>query len=329
MFRSPTVSDIVCRTAMLTAVLGASVAVMGAQTLDASATPSQSAGTVVATPQYSSSISSDDASTPADTASAPVAANTQLASNALHMNLFGNAMQYGGRQSYGRPRYRGSNTNADGSAKWDFYVGAGLTLPTQKTNTNNTTSWAFQGGGGRMFNRHLGANLEFGYDNFGLSAYSMTNYLTYTGLGSATSNQYGISGNMHVWNFSIQPIYKFAGSSGLGGFITGGAGFYHKVTNFQAPSQVCSYYYGCYTVNEAFDHYTSNAPGFDIGGGVTYKFSRFSNQELYIDARYVYMANQAKSGVNASNYTNYTGNNYYPDNSLTTTYIPVKVGLRF
>ncbi|SEG68693.1 hypothetical protein SAMN05421819_4271 [Bryocella elongata] len=321
MSKSIAVSEFVRRSVALTALLGASVAVMGAQTSTATSPA------VVATPQFSSSVSTDDAATPAADATT-TAPNMQLASNALHLNLFGNAMQYGGRQSYGRPRYRGSNTNADGSPKWDFYVGAGAAIPVSTTSTNNTLSWGFQGGGGRMFNRHVGVNLEFGFDNFGLTAYTISDYL-YVNTGSTDNSSYDIQGNMHVWNFSVQPIYKIEGSSGLGGFVTGGAGFYHKVTNFTAPTEACSIYYGCYTENEAFDHYSSNAPGFDIGGGLTYKMSRFSNQQLYVDARYVYMANQYRAGATDSNYTTYTGYNYYPANSLHTTYIPVKFGLRF
>jgi hypothetical protein len=143
---------VVRRSLALTAFLGAGVALMGAQTPDpASSATAATAAPVVSTPQFSSSSTSEDESAPA-AAPAPAAGN-QLASNAMHFNLFGNAMQYGGRQSYGKPRYRGSNTNADGSPKYDFYIGGGFTLPTEQTHTNNTVSYGIQGGGGRMFNK--------------------------------------------------------------------------------------------------------------------------------------------------------------------------------
>jgi hypothetical protein len=326
MSKNIAVSDFVRRSVALTAILGASVALTGAQ-MGAQTPTAATSSTVVATPQYSSSVSADDAATATAEVTTPVA-GTQLASNALHLSLFDNAMQYGGRQSYGRPRYRGSNTNSDGSPKWDFYAGAGFDVPVSTTKTNNTVSWSFQGGGGRMFNKNFGVNLEFGFDNFGLTGATIADYL-YVNTGSTDNSSYDIQGNTHVWNFSIQPIYKIEGKSGIGGFVTGGAGFYHKVTNFTAPTEACSIYYGCYTENEAFDHYSSNAPGFDIGGGLTYKLSRFSNQQFYVDARYVYVANQYRPGATDSNYTTYTGYNYYPANSNTTTYIPVKFGLRF
>jgi len=325
MSKSIAVSEFVRRSVALTALLGASVAVMGAQTSTATSPA------VVATPQFSSSMSADDATTTAPDAAAS-GATTQIASNALHLNLFGNAMQYGGRQSYGRPRYRGSNTNADGSPKWDFYVGGGIAIPVQDTSKNFTDSWGLQAGGGRMFSRKLGVNLEFDYDKFGMTGYSISDYL-YTNTGSTDNSSYGLDGNAHVMSLSVQPIFVLRSGEGIGAYITGGAGFYHKVSNFTLPSTqtYCDYSGYCYQYsgNAVIDHYTSNAPGFDGGFGVTYKFSRFSNQMLYAEARYVFVDNSVKSGVTDANYTTYTGNNYFPANSLHTTYFPIKFGLRF
>ena len=72
---------------------------------------------------YSSSLSSSGLSE-------PDVPTTQVASNTESPFHFFNAMQYGGgRQRYGRPKYRGSNTNADGSPKYDFFVGGGFGMP--------------------------------------------------------------------------------------------------------------------------------------------------------------------------------------------------------
>ncbi|HVG27341.1 MAG TPA: hypothetical protein VM865_07030, partial [Acidobacteriaceae bacterium] len=131
---------------------------------------------------------------------------------------------------------------------------------------------------------------------------------------------------------SINPIVNIYSGQGLGAYVTGGVGFYHKVGNFTLPQngRYCSYYY-CYNyvANQVIDHYTSNAPGFNGGFGVTYKFSRFSTQRLYAEVRYVYMKNEYKPGLTPANIDTYTGYNYFPQNSQTTTYIPVKFGLRF
>jgi len=119
-------------------------------------------------------------------------------------------------------------------------------------------------------------------------------------------------------------------------------GFYHKVTNFTAPQEAEYYdpYYGpqFVEVQGIFDHYTSNAPGFGGGIGATYKFSHFSNERFYAEARYVFIDNSQRQGLTAAylaaqlalnaNYI-YPGNNAFPANSNRTTYIPVKFGLQF
>ena len=243
-----------------------------------------------------------------------------------------NAMQYGGgRQRYGRPRYRGGNTNADGSPKWDFYVGAGFGIPVGTQFNYATTGWGFQGGGGRMFNKLVGVNLEFAYDHFGMTTATIdTQSNRYFG---DPTNPNGLGGNTHVWNLSVQPVVNLRSGEGIGAYVTGGVGFYHKVSNFTLPQEQeqCDPFYGCYVFggNATVDHYSSNAAGFDGGFGITYKFSRFASERLYAEVRYVYMANQYKPGITAATIGTYTGNNFFPENSQKTNYIPVKIGLRF
>lgn len=257
---------------------------------------------------------------------------SEVASNATEPFHFLNAMQYGGgRQRYGRPRYRGGNTNADGSPKYDFYVGGGFGMPIGDQFNYATTGWGFHGGGGRMFNKMVGVNLEFSYDHFGLTNSTLDQQSDYY-FGDPT-NSNGLGGNTHVWSFSLQPIVNLRSGEGIGAYITGGVGFYHKVTNFTLPQEeeYCDPYYGCgvYEAPANVDHYTSNAPGFDGGFGMTYKFSRFASERLYAEVRYVYMANQYKAGITTANSASYTGFNYFPQNSQHTSYIPVKFGLRF
>src|SRR5579875_2751385 len=250
---------------------------------------------------YSSSSSSSDAAPTEVAATEPI-----LSLNAL------NAYQYGGgRQRYGRPRYRGGNTNADGSPKWDFFVGGGFGMPVGNQFNYASTSWGFGGGGGRMFNAHAGVNLEFNYDEFGMSGSTLTNqqnlYNYYIQLynsqnpGNPVSSIAGLDGNNHVWSFTLEPIYNLRKGEGMGAYVIGGGGFYHKVANFTVPAigEYCDPYYGCYEYqsNQIIDHYTSNAFGVNFGVGVDYKFSRFASERLYGEIRYVYIFNQYKPGV--------------------------------
>ena len=330
------------RSLALAVFAGAGLAAAGAQTTapasDSTATAQPLSFQTAAVPAFSTSADvpsfSSSLTTDADGYNPTQAANQQLASLEKTFTLPGaEGMQYGQRRRYGAPRYRGGNTNADGSEKYTGYAGGGLTIPVGTNSNYLTTSWGLQVGAGRNFNKHFGLNLEFGYDKFGLTGATIQNqnnfYFDYTDPG----NTNGLDGNSHIWNFSLQPVYQIYSGQGLGAYITAGVGFYHKVANFTLPQEeeYCDPYYGCevYEAQGNIDHYTSNAPGFDGGIGMTYKFSRFSNERLYGEVRYVFVDNQFKPGVTTANYPTYAGNNYFPENSNTTSYFPVKFGIRF
>jgi hypothetical protein len=270
---------------------------------------------------------------------------TQVASNTEKPFHFFNAMQYGGgRQRYGRPKYRGSNTNADGSPKWDFFVGGGFGTPLGQFDYA-TTSWGFGGGGGRMFNARAGVNLEFNYDYFGMTGQTLQNQedlynysiLLYNQQNPSNPAQFiqGLDGNNHIWSISLQPIFNIKNGDGIGAYVTGGGGYYHKVADFTVPAigTYCDPFYGCYaySANQTIDHYTSNAFGINGGLGITYKFSKFSSQRLYAEVRYVYLLNSYRPGVTIDNVnpSNVSEANFFPQNSQRTSYLPVKFGIRF
>ncbi len=271
---------------------------------------------------YSSSSSSDAA-----------AASDSEAS----FNLLGGS-QPPPRRRYGRPNYASGNSNADGSEKYTFLAGAGLSGPIGNTHKYETPSYGFQFGGGRNFNKVYGLLMQFDYDHFGLQGKTLANqeYLYNYGVpvGSQLSS---LDGNNHVWSFTLNPTFTLSTEGSLGAYAVLGGGFYHKVTNFTIPTvgTYCDYYYGCYqySANQMIDHYTSNAAGFNGGIGLTYKFSKFSNERFYVEARYVLLLNQQRYGITSSSspatLNSYTGWNYYPQNSNRTTYIPVKFGIRF
>jgi len=238
---------------------------------------------------------------------------------------------------YGRrPVYADSHHNADGSNKYTFFGGGGFTLPTGGTHNYFSPSYNFQVGGGRNFNKKVAALVEFDYANFGLQS-SLTNALggtngIYTLLGVTP-----VGGHGHDWSFTLDPMYTYMDRDKIGGYVIGGVGFYHKVTDFTTPAEETYFdpYYGEITIeaNETFDSYVSNAVGVNGGLGFTYKASRFSDVKFYAEARYVYTANQRRPYYDGSTGTNPTANvNYFdvfPQNSAPTTFIPVTFGIRF
>jgi hypothetical protein len=252
------------------------------------------------------------------------------------------------RRSYGRPNYSSGNTNPDGSDKWFFLGGFGASSPIGITHKYETVSYGFQVGGGRNFNKNVGVGLQFDYDHFGLQAATINNqayiynyctvadyeaeYCAPEGAGQAESVS-GLDGNNHVWSFTLNPTYTVATDGSLGAYAVIGAGFYHKVTNFTEPETEEECYYFCEEVeaNANIDHYTSNAFGISPGFGVTYKFSHFSSERFYVEVRYVLTFNSQRAGVTAANVatSSLSATDFYPANSDRTTYIPIKVGLRF
>jgi hypothetical protein len=289
---------------------------------------SESAPADLTTVSSSSSSSSSDADATADS------------NSGTRFNLLGGT-QPPPRRGYGRPHYSSGNSNADGSPKYTFLGGVGLTLPAGNTHKYETPSYGFQVGGGRNFNKTVGLIAQFDYDHFGLQGATIANESYLYG----TAGQ-GFDGNNHVWSFSINPTFTLATEGSLGAYVVVGAGFYHKVTNFTLPTTGCAdpYCYYVITVNQtcgAICHYTSNAPGFNGGFGLTYKFSKFSNERFYVEARYVFVDNSYRAGLTVADSTSppygtptnpggtYTGYNVYPANSNRTTYIPIKVGIRF
>ena len=142
---------------------------------------------------------------------------------------------------------------------------------------------------------------------------------------------------MHVWSFTLNPTETFMQGDKMGMYAVEGVGFYHKVSDFTTPQSGVYFdpFYGpiAYTANAIIDHYTSNAVGFNAGLGITYKFSKFSNERFYGEARYVFVDNSKRAGITVAN-ENSSANNYliandFPANSNRTGYFPIKFGIRF
>jgi hypothetical protein len=265
--------------------------------------------------------------------SSSTGANEEMAAESFNFDTDA-ATQPPPRRTYGRPNYADSHTNADGSNKYTLFGGAGFTLPTGGTHNYLTTSYDFQVGVGRNFNKHVGVAIQFDKDNFGIQTATLTKVLNYYNQGIPSTSPYYVptlGGSNHTWSFKVYPIYTFnEPDSKFGGYLTLGAGFYHKVTDFTTPEtqEYFDPYYGPiqYTANAVFDSYVSNSVGFNAGLGATYKFSKFAGERLYVEGRYVFTDNSPRR-FDISGATAYY--NVFPQNSAKTTFIPITIGIRF
>jgi hypothetical protein len=322
-------SSLITRTAAVMFVAASATLVLHAQ---------QSAGTNSALPPVSlkkTLAAPLDLTVPDDLNYSSSVGESEMAA-AESFNLSGSEdMQPPPRRRYGRhPTYSDSTHNADGSNKYTFVVGGGFTLPVGGTHSYLTTSYAFQGGVGRNFNKNFGVIAQFDWANFGVQTHTLNDLLAiYNSLGAGLTQ---LNGSSHIWSFSLNPIYHFAEGEKTGAYVVGGTGFYHKTANFSIPSVglVCDVFGNCFAVqaNQSIDKYTSNAFGLNAGLGATYKFSRFADERFFVEVRYVYTFNsrRAETGTTPANTPpGSTAFNAFPQNSDPTSFIPVIFGIRF
>ncbi len=296
----------------------------------------QSAGTAPSLPPISlkASLAAPlDLSTPDDLKYSSSVGSDEMA-NAETFNLSSSADQPPPRRKYSRPNYNDSRTNSDGSAKYNFIVGAGFTLPVGGSHNYLATSYQIQAAAARNFNKTFGVQVEFDWSNFGFQTSTLNKQLAiYNALnlsaGAPLLPQLG--GTSHIWSFSLDPVVNFYSSDTFGAYAIGGVGFYHKTANFTIPviGVQCDPFFGCFQfqANQTIDKYTSNAFGVNAGLGLTYKFSRFAGERFFVEGRYVYTFNSPRPFSLGD--ANGNGFNVFPQNSAKTGFIPVTFGIRF
>ncbi len=100
-------------------------------------------------------------------------------------------------------------------------------------------------------------------------------------------------GHAHIWSLTLDPVVSLFPKSSNDFYVTGGGGFYRKVTSFTNPEEeeYCDYYYcGIATVNAVVGHFSSNQGGFNIGGGYQHRMGGMyldSKTKLFAEVRYL------------------------------------------
>jgi hypothetical protein len=162
-----------------------------------------------------------------------------------------------------------------------FEAGAGVGAPAGGTQKDYIT-WGgqFIAGGGYRFNQRLSALIEYQF---------LDNKLPGAIIAETGAN----GGYSHIWSLSVAPVVDVFPKSTNDVYVTGGAGFYRKVTNFTDPEETefCSYYY-CEpgVVNQVVGHFSSNQGGWNIGGGFTHRMGGIygdGKTKLFAEVRYL------------------------------------------
>jgi opacity protein-like surface antigen len=174
----------------------------------------------------------------------------------------------------------------------DFNIGFGATFPTSSFKDNFDTGWNGTFGVTFNLNEHLGIQGEYIYARMNGPAKTVNISLSPGGAVSSTqlieSNQ-----QMHIGSFNL--VYRGGNrDSGLGGYVLGGLGIYHRMIQLTSPAigytTFCDpYWYVCYPAAVSVDNIlgdrSSNDFGIDFGGGITFGHEA----KFYVETRYHYV----------------------------------------
>jgi hypothetical protein len=149
-------------------------------------------------------------------------------------------------------------------------------------NSSNYVTWGgnFTAGGGLHFSRRFSLLAEYQFLDDKLPG----NLIAETGASG---------GNAHIWSLTLDPVIDLFPKSTNSVYVTGGGGFYRKVTNFTDPEEqeYCDYYYcGIATENVVIGHFSSNQGGWNVGGGFTHRVGGLSGDgqmKLFAEVRYL------------------------------------------
>jgi len=282
--------------AILTAAL-LSVGVANAQTTtshDASAVPDSAVPASLATPATPAADSSSTEYTyladPAEPTPSPLASA---------------AGQYDNK----------SSKSADWKGRLALEFGGGFDPPTSDSSKYISTGYNVNVGGGMHMGHGVSLLVEYQFIR--------------SGLPNAIVAQAGSDGgDVHLWSLGLEPVIDLMPHHNTSVYVTGGGGFYRKVTNFtvQTLTTFCYYFY-CgpgYTTQTA-GHFSSNQGGWNIGGGVSHRFAGMygdGKMAVFAEARYLDVNSPAVINQSANGLGNTTI-------GAGTKLIPITFGLRF
>ena len=168
----------------------------------------------------------------------------------------------------------------DWKSRLAFEAGGGFNVPTSDTSPYLNTGFNFTAGGGLHFSHGLALLAEYQF--------------IVDGLPRAIVAEAGANGgNAHIWSLTLDPVIDLMPKKSTSVYVTGGGGFYRKVTNFTSPqpTQYCTYFYcGIGYQNAVVGHFSSNQGGWNVGGGVTHRFGGMYGEgrtEVFAEARYL------------------------------------------
>jgi hypothetical protein len=162
-----------------------------------------------------------------------------------------------------------------------FEAGAGANTPIGNGGHHLTWGGNFTGGAGLHFGKRFSVLGEYQFVDDKLP-------------GSLIADAGAQGGYAHIWSLTLDPVIDLLPKRTNSAYITGGGGFYRKVTSFTDPEEVEECYYYCVigTENVVVSHFSSNQGGANIGLGLTHRLGGVygdGKTKVFAEARYVFL----------------------------------------
>ena len=188
----------------------------------------------------------------------------------------------------GAGQYQSSGIMGHIKSNFAFEAGGGFNGPTSYSSNYITWGGNFTVGAGTYITPRLAMLIEYQFIADKLP-------------GKLIAQTGANGGHAHIWSFTVDPYFDLFPKSSNDLYVTGGGGFYRKVTSFTNPSlaQYCDYFYcGYTTVNQVVGHFSSNQGGWSIGGGYQHRMGGMygsSKMKLFAEFRYLDVLSPAYS----------------------------------
>jgi hypothetical protein len=200
----------------------------------------------------------------------------------------------GGGQEYG------SGKNKDILSHLTFEAGAGFNRPNANTREFLTWGGQFDAGVGYRFNDRLRTFIDYQF---------IEDKLT----GSSISVVGAQGGHANIWSLTLNPEIDLLPKSTNGPYLTGGFGFYRKVTSYTDPVEV-EEGFGVGVENEVVSHFSSNQWGGSFGAGFRHKLRWQDHTQVFAEVRYLFVNTPSNPTYNVLG---------------STAIIPLTLGVRF
>jgi hypothetical protein len=198
-------------------------------------------------------------------------------------------------------------------SNFTWEAGGGFNSPISGTSNYLTFGGNFTAGAGVNFSKRIALLAEYQFVDDKLP-------------GAIIAETGANGGYAHLWSLTLDPVIDLFPKAKNDVYVTGGGGFYRKVTSFTDPEEAEYCYYFCEVgyENAVVGHFSSNQGGVNAGAGFQHRTGGMTDDgrlRIYAEVRYLYAFTPAvgysPNGLGA------------PTIGANTRLLPVTVGLRW